>query len=69
MDIQSLCGKLALNVAIVWMCGEDIGAMDSLPDLPPAGWRKACLDLPPALAQAQRVVGRRVKIGTLWVSL
>lgn len=70
IDVQALNGQLALNVAISWMCGEDIGAMEpvSPKDVESASeWRKSCMELPVALAQAQRAVGRRVKIGTLWV--
>jgi hypothetical protein len=53
-DIQQSVGDLALRIAWEWIGGEDL-ATDEL------------ARLGEALREAQKVVGRRVKIGTVWV--
>jgi hypothetical protein len=54
-DIQQKIGKLTLDMAIGWMCGEDVrGDID-------------VEEFGRAMSEAQKVVGRRVKIGTVWV--
>lgn len=53
-DIQRSVGDLALRIAWEWMGGENLGT-DEL------------ARLGEALLEAQKVVGRRVKIGTVWV--
>lgn len=64
-DIQARLGQLALQMSILWLCGEDLSATSSGF---PEDWEKARDDLGEALRDAQRVVGKRVKIGTIWVS-
>lgn len=58
-DIQSRLGQLSLEMSIVWLTGKDIGKDTS------SRATNECLGK--ALVEAQRVVGRRVKIGTVWV--
>ncbi|WWD18044.1 hypothetical protein CI109_102491 [Kwoniella shandongensis] len=62
-DIQARLGQLSLEMAVMWMCGEDMSSvpMDSDPK-----WIAAKEGLGKAMTDAQRVVGRRVKIGTIW---
>jgi hypothetical protein len=61
-DIQTRIGQLALEMSILWLCGVDLSSATGDPE-----WEKARGDLGEALIQAQRIVGKRVKIGTLWV--
>jgi len=66
-DIQARLGELALQMSILWLCGEDISpAVVDRSDMP-AAWKRARGELGAALVEAQRVVGKRVKIGTIWV--
>lgn len=67
-DIQARLGELALEMSIVWLCGQDISPSAVARSDMPAEWKQARADLGDALVQAQRVVGKRVKIGTIWVS-
>lgn len=62
-DIQTRIGQLALEMSILWLCGVDLSTATGDPE-----WERARGDLGDALIQAQRIVGKRVKIGTLWVS-
>ncbi|WWC58540.1 uncharacterized protein I303_101083 [Kwoniella dejecticola CBS 10117] len=68
-DIQGELGRLALNMAVRWMTGEDISSTSCSPcsaaevDME---WERAKVDLGNAMTQAQKIVGRRVKIGTVW---
>ena len=47
------------------MCGEDLAC--PVADMP-VGWAEAKDKLGAALVDAQKIVGKRVKIGTIWVS-
>ncbi|ORY21852.1 cytochrome P450 [Naematelia encephala] len=62
-DIQARFRQLALETALMWMTGTDIGDPSSKGS---AEWEQSKNDLGWALVEAQRVVGRRVKIGTVW---
>ncbi|WWC86142.1 uncharacterized protein L201_001014 [Kwoniella dendrophila CBS 6074] len=64
-DIQKELGKLALEMAILWMTGEDISE-NSINSVTSSGWEQAKKSLGGAMTQAQKVVGKRVKIGTIW---
>jgi hypothetical protein len=63
--MQARLGQLSLRTAIMWMCGEDLACPT---EGMPAGWEEARDKLGGALIEAQKIVGRRVKIGTIWVS-
>jgi len=63
-DIQARLGELSLRTSIMWMCGEDLAHPSA--DMPD-GWSTARDSLGAALVAAQKVVGKRVKIGTIWV--
>jgi hypothetical protein len=64
--MQKHLGQLALEMAVMWLCGVDLGADDGSrgPD-----WEAAKDGLGEAMREGQRVLGRRVKIGTVWVGL
>jgi hypothetical protein len=66
VDMQKHLGQLALEMAVMWLCGVDLGADDGSrgPD-----WEAAKNGLGEAMREGQRVLGRRVKIGTVWVGL
>lgn len=66
-DMQARLGELALEMSILWLCGEDISPSAVERSTRSKEWKKARGDLGAALVQAQRVVGKRVKIGTIWV--
>ncbi|KAK8865776.1 hypothetical protein IAR55_000923 [Kwoniella newhampshirensis] len=62
-DIQARLGSLSLQIAVMWMCGEDLSTVSS--NASPE-WIAAKEGLGKAMTKGQRVVGRRVKIGTVW---
>ncbi|WWC66441.1 uncharacterized protein I206_100343 [Kwoniella pini CBS 10737] len=64
-DIQYELGQLALEMAILWMTGEDLSKSSSNSEIN-AEWEESKNDLGPAMTEAQKIVGRRVKIGTVW---
>ncbi|KIR36927.1 cytochrome P450 monooxygenase pc-2 [Cryptococcus deuterogattii MMRL2647] len=64
-DMQACIGQLALELAIMWLCGEDMSADASNVERTDE-WRKANREIGWAMTEAQKVVGKRVKIGTVW---
>ncbi|KIR30411.1 cytochrome P450 monooxygenase pc-2 [Cryptococcus deuterogattii LA55] len=64
-DMQACIGQLALELAIMWLCGEDMSADASNVERTDE-WRKAKREIGWAMTEAQKVVGKRVKIGTVW---
>ncbi|TYJ57636.1 hypothetical protein B9479_001718 [Cryptococcus floricola] len=63
-DMQAELGQLSLRMSIMWLCGTDL-----TPELGKdhiAEWKEAQTNIGQAMSDAQRVVGKRVKIGTLW---
>jgi hypothetical protein len=63
-DIQAVLGELALELAINWLTGDDLQApTDRGPE-----WLEAKRDLGQALTEGQRVMGRRLMVGSIWVS-
>ncbi|WRT64043.1 uncharacterized protein IL334_000971 [Kwoniella shivajii] len=64
-DIQAGMGKLALEMAILWMTGEDISSSSDFAQ-GSSEWEAAKSNLGPAMTQAQNIVGKRVKVGTVW---
>ena len=65
IDAQSLVSKLSLEMSIFWLVGVNISTCSDFSK----EWEEARDDLGDALLSAQRVVGNRVKIGTIWVYL
>ncbi|WVW82196.1 hypothetical protein I302_104202 [Kwoniella bestiolae CBS 10118] len=76
-DIQKDLGQLALEMAILWMTGEHLSDSTSsdhtrgetgytFKDDVSIEWEEAKRHLGDAMTTAQRVVGKRVKIGTVW---
>ncbi|OCF41408.1 cytochrome P450 monooxygenase pc-2 [Kwoniella heveanensis CBS 569] len=65
-DVQAKLGQLALEMAIKWMTGEDMSSDPVDYSKVGAEWREACEGLGGAMTEAQKIVGKRVKIGTLW---
>lgn len=65
-DMQACIGQLAFELAIMWLCGEDMSADASNAERTEE-WRKAKREIGWAMTEAQKVVGKRVKIGTVWV--
>ncbi|EIW72761.1 hypothetical protein TREMEDRAFT_72868 [Tremella mesenterica DSM 1558] len=70
-DMQALLGRLTLQIALLWLTGEDISSNlsdnDNSSVLPRAPeWRQALSELPTALKQAQEIVAFRLKIGWPW---
>lgn len=68
-DIQDRIGRLALDMALDWLCGETPSASSSSAAGRGREWEAAKDGIGEAMKEAQRVVGKRVKIGTPWVSL
>nr|KIR48835.1 cytochrome P450 monooxygenase pc-2 [Cryptococcus bacillisporus CA1280] len=64
-DMQACIGQLAFELAIMWLCGEDMSADASNAERTEE-WRKAKREIGWAMTEAQKVVGKRVKIGTVW---
>jgi hypothetical protein len=63
-DIQAVLGELALELAINWLTGDDLQApTDRGPH-----WLEAKRDLRRAMTEGQRVMGRRLMVGSIWVS-
>lgn len=58
-------GQLALHMAIDWLCGVKLDA----PHTRGIEWDEARKGVGEAMRAAQTAVGRRMKIGTAWVSL
>ncbi|WVQ62299.1 uncharacterized protein L199_000438 [Kwoniella botswanensis] len=72
-DIQKELGRLALEMAISWMTGEHLSSTISSTKVGLEGkkdedeeWEKSKDRLGDAMTRAQRIVGKRVKIGTIW---
>lgn len=63
-DIQTTLGELALELAINWLTGDDLQAPT---DRGPR-WIEAKRNLGQALTEGQRVMGRRLMVGSIWVS-
>jgi hypothetical protein len=63
-DIQALLGELALELAINWLTGDDLQA----PSNRGIQWLEAKRDLGRALTEGQTVMGRRLMVGSIWVS-
>lgn len=63
-DIQTTLGELALELAINWLTGDDLQA----PNGRGPGWCEAKRNLGQALTEGQRVMGRRLMVGSIWVS-
>jgi hypothetical protein len=62
-DIQAVLGELALELAINWLTGDDLQApTDRGPE-----WLEAKRNLGQALTEGQRVMGRRLMVGSIWV--
>ncbi|KAL7422863.1 Protein kinase alk2 [Cryptotrichosporon argae] len=57
-DAQERLGELVMQIAVDWMCGPVSGWGEQ--------WEAARRGLGAALRDAQMVVGKRVKIGTIW---
>ncbi|WVQ97197.1 hypothetical protein IAU59_004307 [Kwoniella sp. CBS 9459] len=65
-DVQAKLGQLALEMAIKWMTGEDMSLGPADGAEADVQWKEACDGLGTEMTEAQKVVGKRVKIGTLW---
>lgn len=63
-DIQAVLGELALELAINWLTGDDLQA----PTERGPQWLEAKRDLGRAMTEGQRVMGRRLMVGSIWVS-
>ena len=63
-DIQERINDLTLNLALLWLTGEDIG--DNPDHTRDAEWRRARDALPNAFKRAQEVVSFRLKVGWPW---
>jgi hypothetical protein len=63
-DIQAVLGELALELAINWLTGDDLQA----PSDRGIQWLEAKRDLGRAMTEGQRVMGRRLMVGSIWVS-
>ncbi|WVQ71060.1 hypothetical protein IAR50_000585 [Cryptococcus sp. DSM 104548] len=63
-DIQAELGQLSLQISIMWLCGTDLTMELGTGKI--AEWQEAHSKLGQAMSDAQRTVGRRMKIGTLW---
>ena len=63
-DIQALLGELALELAINWLTGDDLQA----PTDRGLQWLEAKRDLGRAMTEGQRVMGRRLMVGSIWAS-
>jgi len=63
-DMQAVLGELALEMAINWLTGDDLQAPS---DRGPQ-WLEAKRDLGRAMTEGQRVMGRRLMVGSIWVS-
>ena len=63
-DIQTTLDELALELAINWLTGDDLQA----PNGRGPGWIEAKRNLGQALTEGQRVMGRRLMVGSIWVS-
>jgi hypothetical protein len=64
-DIQKAMGDLALHMAVDWLCGVRLDETHSRG----TEWEAARAGVGEALRQAQGAVGRRMKIGNMWVSV
>ncbi|OXG31027.1 cytochrome P450 monooxygenase pc-2 [Cryptococcus neoformans Ze90-1] len=64
-DIQARIGQLALELAMMWLCGEDMSAGASNVARTEE-WKRAKGQISWAMTEAQKIVGKRVKIGTVW---
>lgn len=64
--MQARIGQLALELAIMWLCGEDM-SRDTSNVARTEEWKKAKGEISWAMTEAQKIVGKRVKIGTIWV--
>lgn len=64
--MQAHIGQLALELAIMWLCGEDM-SRDTNNVAWTEEWKKAKGEISWAMTEAQKIVGKRVKIGTIWV--
>lgn len=62
--MQQYMGELALQISVAWLCGEDIGNDDLSMG---REWLDAKNGLSHAMRDAQTVLGKRMKIGTVWV--
>jgi hypothetical protein len=63
-DIQAVLGDLALELAVNWLTGDDLQSpVDRGPE-----WLEAKANLGQALADGQRVMSRRLMVGSIWVS-
>ena len=63
-DMQAVLGELALELAINWLTGDDLQA----PTDRGLQWLEAKRDLGRAMTEGQRVMGRRLMVGSIWVS-
>jgi hypothetical protein len=63
-DIQAVLGELALELAINWLTGDDLHS----PTGRGSEWLEAKRNLGQALTEGQRVMGRRLMVGSIWVS-
>lgn len=63
-DMQAILGELALELAINWLTGDDLQS----PTDRGAEWLEAKRNLGHALTEGQRVMGRRLMVGSIWVS-
>lgn len=63
-DVQAVIGDLALELAVNWLTGDDIREDGRRGQ----EWRSARDGLGKALADGQRVMGRRLMVGSIWVS-
>jgi hypothetical protein len=64
-DAQALFDRLSLHQAIMWLCGVDLGKAEKGRG---EEWLEARDGLGEALSTAGAIVGRRLKVGSLWVS-
>jgi hypothetical protein len=63
-DIQATLGELALELAVNWLTGDDLQS----PTDRGSEWLEAKRDLGKALIEGQQVMGRRLMVGSIWVS-
>lgn len=63
-DIQSIIGELALELAVNWLTGDDLQS----PTDRGLEWLAAKRDLGRAMTEGQRVMGRRLMVGSIWAS-
>lgn len=60
-DAQAMFGEVALEIAILFITGSGLLKEDT--------WRDDKKAVASALTEGQRIMGRRLKVGSIWVRL